>query len=136
MNDDLWTRLIQARRDGNDEDRCWLWEQRRKQRYDELPRPICCEIGRSCIGVSNSFDSDETPTWQIMTWKREQDWTQAVPVNFCPGCGGRLPPLRRKTNPPPHLMVVTDGGYYCDECGERGQSCPCSFPSAAWEIAS
>lgn len=132
METDLWTRLVRGEKD--EDEHCYLWEQRCAQRQAELPRPACCEIGRRCVSASNSFEPGMAPIWQIMTWQYgARDWSRPAQVHFCPGCGERLPQLRKKSTPPPHLMSTTDGDY-CNECGERGQSCPCSFPVAAWEI--
>lgn len=62
----------------------------------------------------------------------ETGWNNIPEPKFCTYCGEPVPKLVKKKNPPSHC-VYTDGGYYCNNCGERLQCCSCLPPEAAWE---
>lgn len=135
--EETWTLLREWRPADEDDEEALreLWTCRVRQQYDELPRLDCCDVGRACVGISSLLENpDGPPHWLVSRWKRgEVDFGGPMHASHCPGCGQRLPDLRRKTVPPIHIAIFTDGGYYCDHCGERADSCPCSFPAAAWE---
>jgi hypothetical protein len=53
-------------------------------------------------------------------------------IKFCPHCSRPVPEIkRRKTTR--KIRSITDGGYYCDTCGERIMACQCYAPEYAWE---
>lgn len=55
-----------------------------------------------------------------------------APVDHCPFCGKKVPEVVKYSCPPPWIRIISDGGYYCDTCGERLMSCGCSPPETLW----
>ena len=127
--------------------------------HEEHPRyavtPSCYEPARTRMTVLLHQRSDRdtgscegiTPQWFIREADSEfsmftfdidgkgtrLDW-RPVPVSFCPYCGTKLPtPV--KTTPLLHpIRKVTDGGYYCDTCGDRLACCRCWPELVGWRL--
>ena len=57
-----------------------------------------------------------------------------LPIDFCPFCGQKLPPIRMKDPLPEPVMTMDDGGYYCSTCHERLHCCECRPPEEMWEV--
>lgn len=62
-------------------------------------------------------------------------WTvpDGARIRFCPFCGAAVPAIRLRKRPPKRIRVVTDGGYYCDTCKLRLESCGCASIERLWE---
>lgn len=98
--------------------------------------PRCCDSATRTRTVVLRYSEEamyrsrgqggHTPRWTI----------NGHEASFCPFCGDRLPAVRRRAVQPELVCRVSDGGYYCDTCGERLNCCGCAAPEAAWEPAS
>jgi hypothetical protein len=106
--------------------------------------PSCCDKSRNARVVRLGYDlemlciagderTEETPPKWLVTGKNSEGFTVIEQAFFCPFCGEKLPALRKKREQPPLVMRITDGGYYCDTCGERANPCECSPPEECWE---
>jgi len=72
-------------------------------------------------------DDREPPQfrWVIRGQQRYDSWRPcSIEVTYCPYCGQKLPELQ-DVDPPGPVVAVSDGGYYCDTCSERLDSCWC-----------
>ncbi len=116
---------------------------------DFYVRPNCCQDVQSpdhvavylCEVTGHSADGSEDPDppefrWVIMGKERnarcEDGWfSRTALAKHCPFCGQKLPELRIVDAPGP-VCTVTDGGYYCDTCGDRLDSCQCYPPEACF----
>lgn len=144
--------LTQKYREGEltvEEDResARLWERIRVENIKALPLPTCCKQTQSYPAVHLSVSEVEVGVPETAVWypvlvdslppdnEREPGpWYKSLPeAHFCPYCGKALPKMQRKATPPLPLRVFTDGGYYCDTCGERGNGCVCFPREAAFE---
>ncbi len=114
-------------------------------------RPVvrlpCCEAGGEVVrllyvgGAFSSHDSTDafmgyvraTPPQWVILFKKISGLVDVAAVSFCPFCGARVPGVRRRAELPPRVMVIVDGGYYCDTCGERLDACDCPSPETMWE---
>jgi len=114
--------------------------------------PDCCKYAQTyiCLTYDNGEGCDEDkdyyfknkPFWFIRGCKEyEGFWADCrdfsllkLKIEFCPSCGKKLPELSMKKRLPKKIMTVTDGGFYCDVCKRRLDSCNCSKPWALWEI--
>ena len=97
-------------------------------RYDEISEEESVE-----------WFQNNPPYWTVRG--AESDWREShrfsqTPLNikFCPACGTALPKLKLKAVLPKKIMIVTDGGYYCDTCKKRLDSCQCKRPKDMWEV--
>lgn len=115
-------------------------------RLASRPYPSCCEEAKRYRTVYLSVPDGARPrkaTWRPVFIDLNEDpndrgsaWYRAMPkAAFCTFCGAALPKMVRKADPPKPLCKIEDGGYYCSTCRERGQSCLCLPPSAAFEPA-
>lgn len=116
---------------------------------DFYVRPNCCEdvqspehlaiFLREVTGHYADCSEDPEPPkfrWVLIGKKRdarcEDGWYPTIAVvKHCPFCGKKLPELRIVDAPGP-VCTVTDGGYYCDTCTERLDSCQCYPPEACF----
>lgn len=126
-----------------------LQDQRDGEIVDAIPKLTCCDEAKGYHAVRFSvdiYDSDEPPKegrWYLPESEslarhrqsRDPDWHKKKPPEpkFCPFCGTAVPKMRLKADPPKDLCRVTDGGYYCDTCGERLNGCLCLPAEAAFE---
>ena len=115
-----------------------------------IPKPTCCAAMQKFPAIVASDDGSSQDTekcgvrWYIRIagslrsglvgyeeWERDMVRRPPHP-KFCPFCGTGLPQLVLKEEPPAGPVEhVTDGGYYCDTCGERcGGPCRC-LPTVA-----
>jgi hypothetical protein len=125
-----------------------LRDARGRARFDAFPKLTYCDVARGFHAVAFFADMTYEAPPEGGRWRmrehdslgeerrmRDPDWhKKEVPgARFCPFCGALTPEMRLRAKPPPDLCVVTDGGYYCDTCGERLRSCRCLPPEAAFE---
>jgi hypothetical protein len=120
--------------------------------------PGCCEASANYavfLAFSNRWDDegynpqtenplpgdDWEPKWKVACYER---WSEHDPnrlsrshaeAKFCPFCGQALPEIVRVEAPGPVVRII-DGGYYCEECGERADSCECLPPDVCWRVRS
>jgi methionyl-tRNA synthetase len=72
------------------------------------------------------------PLWVSGHWDSKFNCLGTTRVKFCPHCSRPVPEIkRRKTTR--KIRSITDGGHYCDTCGERIIECNCYRPEYAWE---
>ena len=126
-----------------------LMGQRREDQRALVPHPTCCDAIREypiiTFSVSQGDDGNLTATghwmvridasfWNDYNGGHYVDYIRGKPApEYCPFCATPLPKMTLKNPPPPDLCRVTDGGYYCDNCKERLDSCICDPPSSAFE---
>lgn len=129
---DLWQQF-RALRDVEDDDErdrkeSELWDAHRKRVEDAEPRLTCCEKGAKIRTAQYSERLDDAPHFGVSV---ERAW---FPIAFCPFCAQPMPELEHAPQPGEHYMTVTDGGYYCDGCGERLEGCYCLPARCAWRV--
>ena len=103
--------------------------------------PTCCAASRLCkaIVLEGGGARGKKPSWSIVLrydigdYRYDPSIGQMAAPLYCPFCGAKLPEIVRKARPPSPIMRCTDGGYYCDTCEERLQSCTCWPPWSGWE---
>lgn len=126
-----------------------LMDQRRHEQRASIPRLTCCDAIREypvitfTVGIRDEDTSKASGYWRVRVdsnfWNEYDgghyvDYIKGMPEpEYCPFCSSEVPKMARKIHPPPHLCRVTDGGYYCDTCEERLDSCFCDPPAAAFE---
>lgn len=105
--------------------------------------PGCCKKMIESEAVFMSFpesfydgDTETPPVWKIMgkvvsPYNPKVKFDGGVLAKYCPFCGKDLPEIV-KVEPPGPVCKCTDGGYYCDTCGERLMGCLCLKPDKAW----
>lgn len=145
---DLWEQLRDARADDHHEEKAATEELRQLRRLEieaELPHPSCCDLANKHIFPYRMIDmrtetiqNDGVPVWKNSfntTWNSGDGGKEFLRMNFCPFCGVKLPDLRAKKNPPPHIVKEDGRSNHCGRCGERfGMGyCFCSHPEAAFE---
>lgn len=101
--------------------------------------PDCCDdASKGAVFLGRVYDtvSDEDytslkvpPVWCIMLYENNT----TAEVKFCPFCGKNLPKIIKKRKLPKKLVKITDGGYYCDTCGERLDQCACAGTVQAYK---
>lgn len=106
---------------------------------EHVVTPECCEAAQKQVAVYLCFSDvvyhcAERPHWRVDAYLDGSIGPMRTEARFCPYCGTALPGFQKKEKPPSPLCVVTDGGYYCDSCGERLHGCKCLPPDAAWRI--
>ncbi len=111
-----------------------------------MPNPQCCDYAKKYILLryaeyytDNPRHFLETiPFWRINGSRPEQEdyipASEESQIHFCPNCGKKLPQIKMKEVLPEKVMVISDGGYYCDTCGERLHACTCTHPEEMWEL--
>lgn len=122
-----------------------LQELRNQEIQSELAHPQCCDLARTYIFPYREFDGytenvlhGGRPVWKSVFqdgWSERDGLRRLLAMSYCPFCGQKFPALRKKVEPPPHIMDEGDG--HCGECGKRyGRfgHCFCSLPESAWEI--
>jgi len=147
MTDDLWTQLRDARKRDHHEEKIKtqaLRQLRNEEIEAELPRPQCCDLAKKHIFPYRVIDmrtedvlNGGVPVWQSSfnsTWAGGDLSRVLLQITFCPFCGLKLPALRKKAKPPPH--ICQDGDFRCKGCGERfGMGyCWCSRAESAFEV--
>lgn len=126
-----------------------LIEQRKLEQLASVPRLGCCDAiqeypvisftarlgedgkltgsGDWTVRVSDKF-------WNEYNGGHYRDYVQGMPaVEYCPFCATPVPVMALKNPLPVTICRVTDGGYYCDNCNERLDTCLCDPPSSAFE---
>lgn len=111
---------------------------------DKRISPNCCEkakvgavllqFGFDDIYKSREGQEDRKPRWVVLGMNDERWYPAFHDASFCPFCGQKLPEIKRREKPISPICKVTDGGYYCDTCGERLHACKCYPCEFAWEI--
>lgn len=96
-----------------------------------LPRPTCCKAA----GATQSYREAKLYFW-VSPDKDEPGhgwslWEITGFVSFCPWCGVKLPEMKQGPVTG-KVVVITDGGYYCDTCRERLDNCECHAPAEFW----
>lgn len=97
--------------------------------------PNCCPRAKEAVALryylkdiyESKGQEDKKPRWTI----RDLD-NKTIDCDYCPFCGKKLPEIRPRQKKM-KVCVVTDGGYYCDTCGNRLHACRCPPPEFAWE---
>lgn len=111
-----------------------------------IPKPLCCKEIREFPVIAADLDhaSEDTaecdarwyiriPHRTLRGYERSGD-TPPVPTH-CPFCGSGLPTLVKRAHPPKGIERVTDGGYYCDTCGQRcSLGCACPPAISAFQV--
>lgn len=103
----------------------------------EIVTPDCCDMVKETkavfLGLPKGFYGGEPgpPKWQIRSWNDQFQSVDYVEAQYCPHCAKPVPEII-SVNPPRPVCVCTDGGYYCDTCSERLNSCRCLRPEKAW----
>ena len=119
--------------------------------------PQCCEQARKTMAVYLAFHNrwddesynpqdenplpgdDWEPYWVVRayeSWRPEEPWcltSVTQEAKFCPFCGEAVPEVERVKAPGP-VVRIQDGGYCCEECGERADSCNCLPPDVCWRV--
>lgn len=117
----------------------------------KLVRPRCCTRGAACIWLSYGdlvygartreefvdFVHTTPPGWYMEIMPRASTSVEQPPIvdghiAWCPFCGEKLPTPVRNLHQK-RMAVVTDGGYYCDACTKRLQTCRCPTPEQHWK---
>lgn len=108
--------------------------------------PICCYYAKRFITLryETYYSESKThflktkPFWIVRGSGREDAMFIAemteLRIFFCPNCGAKLPKIKLKDKLPEKVLVITDGGYYCNTCHERLNECQCTPPERMWEI--
>ena len=110
--------------------------------------PQCCQYAKDYIVLhyernwdeEDSLDKFKTtpPDWIIRGVKPDMQMGkfEGAPykINVCPVCSALMPKIRLKAVLPNKIMMIVDGGYYCDTCEERLDSCECKRPEEMWEV--
>ncbi len=100
--------------------------------------PNCCERVRTSQAVYLAIsvewrqgNRNAKPVWCIAG---ANIWggLEAVRADFCPFCGAPLPEIVRVPVGRRKFATCSDGGYYCDTCGERLRACECFPPTHQW----
>ena len=111
-----------------------------------MTHPACCGYAKNFIRLryTEYYVSDKdyflshTPFWYIHKAEpanEDREWVaEELEIYFCPRCGLELPKIRVKEKLPERIVTITDGGYYCDTCGDRLNECRCSRPEDIWEV--
>jgi hypothetical protein len=119
-----------------------LMEELAAKQRAALPLPTCCEAAKNYPTITFGVNSDTgVGKWYAQLYReltqylslKEGWWDNMPDPKFCPYCGTGLPNMVRKNPVPEDICTITDGGYYCDTCKERLQSCICLPPEAAFE---
>jgi hypothetical protein len=130
-----------------DDDRLMeLYDLRRAEIEDAIPRPTCCESAFLYPAIVFSVNVQDPPEeqrgrWYAHTGERGPGervalqmgldyWANRPEPIACPYCRKKLPKMVPLKSPPSPLCRVVDGGYYCDTCKERLSSCYC-YPAEA-----
>ena len=129
---DLWTQF-KALADIEDEDERdakegELWDQHRLRVEKAKPCPACCDNGAHLRAYPSYDRLDAPPRFGVSV---SDTW---YAIKFCPWCAAPMPEFEYAPQPNEHYMICTDGGYYCDECGERLDSCYCLPRECAWKV--
>ena len=112
--------------------------------------PGCCEASAKLATVALRFSYDDIceggelqdrePQWELTGTHRRVLGSRHLTGNprlracFCPHCGTPMPRIQKRVEQLAPICTVTDGGYYCDTCNERLNSCNCWPPEANWEV--
>jgi len=148
MAADLWTQLKKARNDDYHEEKeatADLRDLRNQEIEAELPHPQCCDLAKKHVFAYRVIDilkeqvlNDGVPVWRSAFntgWDSGSHERVVLQMNFCPFCGTKLPALRLKAEPPPHIIIEGTTSNHCGRCKERyGMGyCFCSHPESAFE---
>ena len=101
-----------------------------------MPVLQCCSRGRETHPgqfepiIYYWVEPDRDRPWRAWILNHPQVMAK---IDFCPFCGTKVPemvevPGRDK------ICSFSDGGYYCDTCGDRLISCTCQVPSTQYRI--
>lgn len=116
------------------------WKYTRRQAAFVMPE--CCQkmidTATICLIVSEGFasgDLETLPTWMVRTGEPRSGYYDTfgfTEAKQCPFCGTPVPEIEKRTTDR-KVMVVKDGGYYCDTCDERCNCCSCLPPAFHWQ---
>lgn len=124
------TTILEQIRASNGEPSDELMSARQSEIAALRPKLTCC--ARANRFTKAGVDGKWYP--KALKYEEFTDGQDCGDVFFCVACGTKLPDLQLKQSQAPTLCVVTDGGYYCDTCGERIQSCWCDPLESAYEV--
>lgn len=124
-----------------------LCRRRETEMHESRPWPTCCKEMQRHRGLIWALLPDRfgsmpdspkrrrmLPEWSIQYQKPGDTWQALSCPKHCPFCGRSLPKLRLRESPPAPLCRIEDGGFYCNECGERVSNCYCYPLEAAYEV--
>lgn len=129
-----------------------------QERWNQyVHNPGCCDEARKFFAVYLSFENmnenrsweapkdlkpgaEWRPQWIVRCYEKVEPkdtpyyfWLHVADAKFCPFCGAAVPKVEY-VNPPGPVLRVTDGGYYCDTCGERCDGCTCLPPDVCYRV--
>lgn len=117
-------------------------ESKQRRRQYTFVMPECCQTMIDTAAVVLLTPEgveigklDGTPKWGVRTGDPREGYYDTFgfkEAKFCPFCGQPVPEIERRTTDR-KVMVVTDGGYYCDTCGERCNCCSCLPLAFHWQ---
>jgi hypothetical protein len=111
---------------------------RRDKKNKQFITPHCCREMEYFASVYLSMDiyrdggDKKVPKWHVRTWDESYQCKSEREAKFCPHCGTPVPKVV-PSNYKGKICKVTDGGYYCDTCGERLMACKCKPSEFAWK---
>jgi hypothetical protein len=104
--------------------------------------PKCCERVQKEKSVyirvkggyyGHNVNQNSPVEWVTNGWDEKLECNTEVQANFCPFCGTKVPEIVRRKNSPSKVISISDGGYYCDTCEKRLDSCTCERIEFLWE---
>jgi hypothetical protein len=117
------------------------------QQSKMIVRPTCCEAAQNYPIVSFIAHNPEDGSLAEGSWEANinykfsslfdnyRNYENKPSVKFCSYCGKKLPNmvLTKKDVSKKHICKITDGGYYCDTCNQRLDSCFCDPQETLFE---
>lgn len=107
--------------------------------------PKCCKLCEDSATIflmvpASFFDGDlETPPkWYIRAKDNigyHDECDDVIEAKFCPFCATPVPEIEPASNEVARKLIcsVIDGGYYCQTCELKLQSCKCYRPEFRWK---
>jgi hypothetical protein len=130
------------------EQQCKMYHKIKDLLTQQIVRPNCCLAAQHYPSIvfrlNDYYDTENSdghwhitliePSWDFVFGKDYSGWSDEKPdVKFCPYCGKPLPKMvRTKPGPDQKICKITDGGYYCDTCGERCDNCICDLAESVF----
>lgn len=105
---------------------------------NKMVHPNCCTAANPAIMLCHTLDEDgrayeKPPVWVCYVFDKKYEMMGTDECKFCPFCGQAVPEIQPRQKPPGKIAKITDGGYYCDTCGDRLNECECYPPEWNWE---
>lgn len=120
---------------------------RRDVLLQQICRPRCCEAAQKYPIITWQIRTDDGEEVEQGRWYinasgelfsrfsgRDPDWWNVPAPTCCPFCGTKLPNMVRKKDVDiSSVCRIVDGGYYCDTCHDRLDSCLCDLRESIYE---